>query len=80
MTTTQAKDLARAFLRNKHWANQYLHAAKDVIQVVDRESQWHVVFRHTHWRSNKPGKGIVVINKKTGAASWRTPTSVSETF
>lgn len=80
LSATQAKDLARAFLRNKSWASQYLHGAKDVIRVLDRASHWHVIFRHVHWRSNKPGNGIILINKKTGAASWRTPTSVSETY
>jgi hypothetical protein len=69
----EARDLARAFLRKKSWAGQYLYAAKDVIEVLDRQSHWHVVFRHTRWRSEKPGKGIVVINKRTGTSVWRTP-------
>jgi len=60
------------------WANQYLHGPKDVVEVLDRQSHWHVVFRHLHWRSEKPGKGMVLINKKTGKAAWRTPAGNSE--
>jgi hypothetical protein len=73
-----ARDLAKAYLRKRSWAGQYLHGPKDVIEVLDRQTHWHVVFRHLQWRSEKPGKGIVVINKKTGTASWKTPKTNSE--
>jgi hypothetical protein len=74
----EARDLARAYLRKKSWARQYLHGPKAVIEVLDRQSHWDVVFRHLRWRSEKPGKGLVIINKKTGTAAWRTPHATSE--
>jgi hypothetical protein len=79
VTADNAKKLARAFLRHKTWSDQYLHSAKNVIEVLDRHSDWHVVFRHQHWRTQKPGKGIVIVNKTTGTSLWRTPHDNSDT-
>lgn len=64
----QAVQIALKFLREQPHADQYL---ADSVRVEETPTDWQVFFLHVEWQIRRPNSGLILVDKKTGAARWQ---------
>jgi len=63
ITEAKAVDIATTFLSAQAWAESY---HKQPSRIVDTQESWEVYFKHTQWKTMRPGECLIRVSRDTG--------------
>jgi hypothetical protein len=63
ITEAKTVDIATTFLSAQAWAESY---HKQPLRVVDTRKSRDVYFKHTQWKTRRPGECLIRVSRDTG--------------